>query len=48
MSADLDPNEGLPPGWSARESAVAASGLEYENIHTGETVAWIPTRGAQM
>ena len=47
-SPDLDPNAGLPAGWTATASESSPGMLEYENVYTQERVAWVPTRAAAM
>ena len=45
-SPDLNPNDGLPDGWQAVESESHPGEVVYENIYTGERIAWKPTMPA--
>jgi len=33
----------LPPGWKAVPSRSRPGKVAYQNIHTGERIAWVPT-----
>ena len=37
----------LPPGWKAVPSKSRPGEIAYQNIHTGERIAWLPTEEAK-
>lgn len=38
----------LPPGWKAVPSRSRPGKISYQNIHTGEKIAWVPKEEAPL